>query len=93
MMVVRSTKSSRWNNWCGRGRQKVAGLKQTGKVIGGAVQTIDERYADYRIDVTTALQQVLRAQGDASSDAARARDIEKIVQALGEKLRKGSELS
>ena len=71
----------------------MAGLKQTGKVIGAAVQTIDERYADYRIDVTTALQRVLRAQGDASSDAARARDIEKIVQALGEKLRKGSELS
>jgi len=71
----------------------VAGLKQTGKVIGAAVQTIDERYADYRIDVTTALRQVLRAQSDASSDAARARDIEKIVQSLGEKLRKGSEPS
>lgn len=68
----------------------MAGLKQTGKVIAAAVQTIDERCIGYRVDVMTALQQVLRAQGEATSDSARARDVEKVVQALGEKLRKGS---
>ncbi len=59
-------------------------------VVLQAAQTIDQRYADYLTDVARALKLALRAQSDSPTDSARAREIDRIVEALGEQIRSKS---
>jgi hypothetical protein len=59
-------------------------------VVLQAAQTIDQRHDGYLADVTRALKLVLRAQADSPTDAARAREIDKIVESLGDQIRRKS---
>ncbi len=56
-------------------------------VVLDATLKVDARYAGYRADVARALSDALRAQLESPSDAARAREIDKIVEALGSNIR------
>jgi hypothetical protein len=56
-------------------------------VVADAALTLDERYEGYRADVARALTQTIRAQSESPTDAARGREVDKIVESLGEKLR------
>ena len=59
-------------------------------VLEDAALTLDERYDSYRADVAGSLTQIIRAQTETSSDAARLREIDKIIEALGAQLRSHS---
>jgi hypothetical protein len=59
-------------------------------VVLQAAQTIDQRHDGYLADVARALKLVLRAQADSPTDAARAREIDKIVESLGDQIRRNS---
>jgi hypothetical protein len=52
-----------------------------------ATLKIDERYGGYRADTARALTNALRAQLESPSDAARGREVDKIVEALGHSIR------
>ena len=56
-------------------------------VVLDATLKIDERYEGYRADVARALTHVLRAQLESPSDAARGREVDKIVESLGQNIR------
>lgn len=56
-------------------------------VVLDATLTLDERYDGYRSDVARALSDALRAQIDSPTDAARAREIDKRIEWLGNQLR------
>ena len=56
-------------------------------VVLDATLKIDERYDGYRADVARALTQALRAQLESPSDAARGREVDKIVESLGHNIR------
>ena len=57
-------------------------------VLQDAALTLDERYEGYRADVARALTLAIRAQSDSPSDAARAREIDRIIESLGQKLQR-----
>ena len=59
-------------------------------VVLQAAQTIDQRHDGYLADVARALKLVLRAQAESPTDAARAREIDKIVESLGDQIRRKS---
>ena len=59
-------------------------------VVLQAAQTVDQRYEGYLADVARALKLVLRAQSDSPTDSARTREIDKIVESLGEQVRSKS---
>ena len=59
-------------------------------VVLQAAQTIDQRHDGYLADVARALKLVLRAQTDSPTDAARAKEIDKIVESLGDQIRRKS---
>ncbi len=56
-------------------------------VVLDATLTLDERYEGYRADVARGLTQTLRAQTDSPTDAARGREVDKIIESLGHQLR------
>jgi hypothetical protein len=56
-------------------------------VVLDATLKVDERYDGYRADVARALTQALRAQSNSPTDAARGREVDKIVESLGHSIR------
>jgi hypothetical protein len=56
-------------------------------VVSDAARTLDERYDGYRAEVAKALTQTIRAQSETASDAARGREVDRIVEALGQQVR------
>lgn len=56
-------------------------------VMNDAASTLDERYDGYRAEITHALLLTIRAQAEATSEAARGREVDRIIVAIGQKLR------
>ena len=56
-------------------------------VMNDAARTLDERYDGYRAEIAKALTLTIRAQSEIGSDAARGREVDRIVEALGQQLR------
>ena len=56
-------------------------------VLADAALTLDERYDGYQADVARALAQAIRAQTESPTDASRSREVDKIVESLGQQLR------
>lgn len=56
-------------------------------VMGDAARTLDERYDGYRAEIAKALALTIRAQSETASDAARGREVDRIVEQLGQQLR------
>lgn len=52
-------------------------------MIAEAIEGIDERYAGYRVDLTKAVIEVVRAQETSATEAARRNRIQRIVESLG----------
>jgi hypothetical protein len=70
--------------------KQVSSRSRLDSVVLQAAQTIDQRHDGYLADVARALKLVLRAQAESPTDAARAREIDKIVESLGDQIRRKS---
>lgn len=57
------------------------------KVFGTAAAELDQRYPHYPKDATQALAHILKTQNETASDAMRSREVDRIIESLGEKLR------
>ena len=51
-----------------------------------AAKNLDLRYDDYYSEATLALVRIVKAQSETTSDSQRAREIDRIIESLGEQL-------
>jgi len=55
-------------------------------VFESAAKNLDQRYDGYNVEATRALVRIVKAQSETTSDAQRARDVDRVIESLGEQL-------
>ncbi len=56
------------------------------KVFATAAAELDQRYPDYYKDTTQALTRIVKTQSETATDSMRLREVDRIIESLGEKL-------
>lgn len=62
------------------------GQERLFSAFANAAQNLDLRYDNYHVEATQALVRIVKAQSETTSDAQRAREIDRVIESLGEQL-------
>jgi hypothetical protein len=60
--------------------------EKLGSACVNAAKNLDQRYNGYNVEATKALVRIVKAQSETTSDTQRAREVDRIIESLGELL-------